>query len=45
MGAFLLAGSGVGRLQGSGGAGRHAIMSHALVPAPPQTPGPQAAGP
>lgn len=42
---YLLAGSGVGRLPGSGGAGRHAIMSYALVPALPQTPGPPGAEP
>jgi hypothetical protein len=43
--AYLLAGNGVGRLPGSGGAGRHAIMSYALEPAPPQTPGPPGAKP
>jgi hypothetical protein len=45
VGAFLLAGSGVGRLPGSGGPGRRAIVSYALVPALSQTPRPQGAEP
>jgi hypothetical protein len=43
--ALLLAGSGVGRLRGSGEPGRHAIVSYALVPALSQTPRPRGAGP
>jgi hypothetical protein len=42
---FLLAGSGVGRLPGSGGPGHRAIVSYALVPALSQTPRPQGAEP
>jgi hypothetical protein len=42
---FLLAGSGVGRLPGSGAPGRRAIVSYALVPALSQTPRPQGAEP
>jgi hypothetical protein len=43
--AFLLAGSRVGCLPGSGGPGRRAIVRYALVPALPQTPRPQGAQP
>jgi hypothetical protein len=45
VGAFLLAGSGVGRRPGSGGPGRRAIVSYAFVPALSQTPRPQRAEP
>jgi hypothetical protein len=44
MAAFLLAGSGVGRLRGSREPGRRAIVWHALVPATAQPPTPQGAG-